>query len=132
MYKTSFNGLKISVEGVYSAYNLSKEELESLKRHFGAGKVNGSGGNYTVYKFARRQVILKLFVHEIWIPIDFDIRKDLLKLYNSDRIFEKDIETLSKKLKEMRIQLHVEYDYKNNFWYIVDYKEFLKLLKELI
>lgn len=132
MYKTSFNGLKVSVEGVYSAYNLSQEELESLKRHFGADKVNGSNGNYTVYKYACRKVILSLFVHEEWIPLDFDIRRDLLKIYKSDRIFEKNIEILSKKLKEMRIQLHVDYDSKNNFWYIVDYNDFLKLLEKLI
>ncbi len=132
MYKTSFNGLKVSVEGVYSAYNLSPEELESLKRRFGADKVNGSNGNYTVYKDAERKVILQLFIHEKWLPINFDIRKDLLKLYNSDRIFEKNIKTLSKKLKDMRLQLHVEYDYRNNLWYIVDYGYFIELLKSLI
>lgn len=131
MYKTSFNGLKVYVEGVYSAYNLSQEELESLKRRFGAENINGSNGNYTVYKHSSRKVILSLFVHERWIPLNFDIRKDLLKLYNSDRIFEKDIKALSKKLKEMRIQLHVDYDYKHG-WQIIDYDNFLELVKTLI
>ena len=132
MYRTSFNGLKVLVEGVYSAYNLSPEELSSLKRYFGADKVNGSNGNYTVYRDAHRRIILELFVHEKWIPINFDIRKDLLRLFNSNRIYTRDIETLSKKLKEMRIQLHVEYDYVNNLWHIVDYDKFLELLKNLI
>lgn len=131
MYKTSFNSLKVSVKGVYSAYNLTADELESLKRHFGI-KVNGSNGNYTVYKDANRKILLELFVHEKWIPLTFDIRGDLLKLFQSDKIFTKDIEKLSKKLKETRVQLYVKYDYSNNLWSIVDYNSFLELLKSLI
>ena len=132
MYKTSFNGLKVSVNGVYSAYNLSQEELYSLKRSFGEGNVNGSNGNYTVFKNAKRKVILTLFIHELWIPICFDIRKDLLELYNSDRLYEQDIKALSKKLKTMRIQIHVEYDNLSSSWHIVDYDKFLALLQNLI
>lgn len=132
MYKTSFNGLKVCVNGVYSAYNLTQDELNSLKRTFGEIKVNGSNGNYTVYKDAKRSVMLQLFVHQIWRPVEFDIRKDLLSIFRSNKIYTKNIEELSKKLKELRIQLHVDYDHINDRWYIVDYNDFLELLKNLI
>ena len=132
MYKTSFNGLEVSVKGVYSAYNLTQTELECLKRTFGEKNVNGSNGNYTVYKDSNRKVILKLFVHDLWIPIVFDIRADLLKLYNSNRIYKDKIEALSDKLKEMRIQIHVDYNHDTQKWYIVDYEDFMELLKGLI
>ena len=131
MYKTSFCGLEVSVKGVYSAYNLTEDELKSLKERFGQN-INGSNGNYTVYAHHDRRVNLILFVHGLWQPLSFNIRKDLLKLYGSDRIYKKDVEELSKKLKERRICLHVEYDYSSNRWDIVDYDSFLDLLKELI
>ena len=129
MFKTSFNGIEKYQKGIYSAYNLTQEELESLKRKFG-NSINGSNGNYTVFRNANRQVLLKLFVHELWIPIVFDIRNDLLNLYGSGRIFKDDIDRLSKRLKEMRIQLHVEYY--DNTWHIIDYSKFLELLKQII
>ena len=129
-YKTSFNGLSISIKGVYSAYNLSQEELESLRRTFGPNCINGSNGNYTVFKDAKRHVFLNLFVHSIWKPISFDIREDLLKLCGSGKIFQKDIDYLSKKLKELRIELHV--DYISGNWFIIDYDKFLELIHELI
>ena len=130
MFKTSFNGLEKFQKGIYSAYNLNQEELESLKRKFGPNSINGSNGNYTVYRDAKRQVILKLFVHDIWLPITFDIRDDLLNLYGSNKIYKDDINRISKKLKEMRIQLHVEYY--DEAWHIIDYDKFLKLLKQII
>lgn len=134
MYKTSFNGLEVVVEGVYSAYNLSEKELQNLKRCFGESKVNGSQGNYTVYKDANRKVLLNLFIHDIWKPISFDIRKDLLQLFNSNKLYKKDIEKISKELKEMRIQLHVDYDPYITGWHIIDtdYDNFLNLLKQII
>ena len=132
MYKTSFNGLEISVKGVYSAYNLTPEELSSLKRLFGESNVNGSGSNYTVYKNHERKVFLKLFIHDIWKPISFDIRNDLLILFNSNRIFKKKIESISKELKNRRICLYVDYDISTNSWFIVKYDEFLNLLSEII
>ncbi len=132
MYKTSFNGLSVSVKGVYSAYNLTQEEFESLARTFGIKNINGANGNYTVFQNAKRKVLLKLFVHDFWVPIAFDIREDLLRLYKSKRIYEDKINDLSKKLKKMRIQLHVEYDSKIKMWKIVDYDEFLKTLEVLI
>ena len=108
IYKTSFNGLEVSVKGVNSAYNLSQEELESLRRTFGIQNVNGSNGNYTVFKDAYRRVLLKLFVHDVWVPITFDIRPELLQLYKSNRLYESDIHDLSKKLKKLRIQIRVK------------------------
>ena len=131
MFKTSFNGLEISVHGVYAAYNLSSGELSSLKRKF-EDKVNGSNGNYVAYKNVERKVLLKLFVHEVWLPITFDIRDELLKLYGSSRIYKKDIEYLSKKLKDMRLQLHVDYSFETKKWVIVDYDGFVSLLAKLI
>ena len=95
MYKTSFNGLSVSVKGVYSAYNLSQNEYESLKRAVGADNINGSNGNYTVFQNAKRQVLLKLYIHDFWTPVAFDIRSDLLKLYKSNRIYEEKIMDLS-------------------------------------
>ena len=130
MYKTSFNGLTISVKGVYSAYNLDQKELESLRRTFGTNSINGSNGNYTVFKDAKRHVYLNLFIHYLWKPISFDIREDLLKLYGSDRLLKKNIDKLSKKLKDMRLELHVEYLSGN--WVIVDYDKFVELLGKLI
>ena len=132
MYKTSFNGLSISVKGVYSAYNLTREEFESLTLAFDTNSINGSSGNYTIFQNAQRKVLLKLFVHELWIPIVFDIRDDLLRLYNSGRIYEDKIVDLSKRLKKMRIQLHVVYNEEMKEWEIVDYKGFLEILKILI
>ena len=132
MYKTSFNGLSISVKGVYSAYNLTREEFESLTRAFDTNCINGSSGNYTIFQNAQRKVLLKLFVHELWIPVVFDIRDDLLRLYNSGRIYEEKIVDLSKRLKKLRIQLHVVYNEDAKEWEIVDYKGFLEILKILI
>lgn len=131
-YKSSFNGLLISVKGVYSAYNLTQDEVESLERTFGANSINGSNGNYTVFKNSQRHVYLNLFIHGLWKPISFDIRNDLLKLYKSHKLYEKDINLLSEKLKEMRIELHVDYDLVKRTWFICDYDKFLKLLADLI
>lgn len=129
--KTSFNGLQMSKEGIYHAYNLSVDEFESLKRHFG-DKVNGSKENCIVCEHADRRIVLNLFVHEVWIPLEFDMRGDLLRLFKSNKIFQKDIKNLSRKLKEMKIQLHVDYDWKTNSWHIVEYDKFLELLSKLI
>ena len=89
-YKTSFNGLESEVRGVYSAYNLTPQEIEDINKRF-YGKINGSGSNYTIYYKSKRCLWLKLFVHEIWIPIKIDIREDFLKLTKSNKVFEKDI-----------------------------------------
>lgn len=132
MYKTSFNGLEIHVEGVYSAYNLTSHEIADLTKTFGARNINGSGGNYTVFKNAVRKVNLKLFVHGLWKPMVFDIRDTLLDLYGSDKIYKKNIEYLSKRLKDMRIQLHVEYCRQTGTWYIQDYEQLVEVLRDLI
>lgn len=131
MYKTSFNGLEKYQHGIYSAYGLNREEFESLQHKFGPTAINGSNGNYTVFRNAKRQVLLKLFVHNLWIPITFNIRNDLLKIYGSNRIYKADIEKISQKLKAMRVEIHVDRDSNGN-WYIVDYDKFLELLKKII
>ena len=133
IHKTSFNGLEISVKGVYSAYNLSQDELESLKRKYGIQNVNGSNGNYTVFKDAYRRVLLKLFVHDVWVPITFDIRPELLMLYKSNRLYESDIHDLSKKLKKLRIQIRVKH-LSTKGWVILDsdYNVLKKTLEALI
>ena len=110
-YKASFNGLESEVRGVYSAYNLTSQEIEYITKRF-YGKVNGSGSSYTIYYKSKRYLWLKLFVHEIWMPIKIDIREDFLKLTKSNKIFEKNVIAISKKLKERRIELHVSYDFK--------------------
>lgn len=133
-FKTSFNGLDVVVTGVYSAYNLSQEEFQTLKRKFGSQNINGSNGNYTVFKNAERKVLLKLFVHEAWTPIVFDIRPDLLRLYKTNKLYKDKILDLSKKLKQMRLQLRVMYNFHQNKWTIMekDYQEFLRILGALI
>jgi len=131
VYKASFNSLKIYEDGVYSAYNLTSNELESLKRRFGS-KVNGSNGNYTAFGEASRRVVLQLFVHGRWQPVKFEIRKDLLKVFNSKKLYKKNIEKLDKKLKDMRLQLDVDYDGHDHRWQIVNYNSFLELLSKLI
>ena len=130
-YKTSFNGLESEVRGVYSAYNLTPQEIEDINKRF-YGKINGSGSNYTIYYKSKCCLWLKLFVHEIWIPIKIDIREDFLKLTKSNKVFEKDIIAISKKLKEQRIELHVSYDFNTNSWILENYDSFLETLKELI
>ena len=129
--KTSFNGLKVSEDCVYIAYNLTSKELESLKRRFG-NRVYSSNGNYMIFQNVNKKIILKLFVHEEWRLVEFDIHKDLLKLFNSEDISEDIVNKLSKKLKEKRLQLNVDYSWKNNTWSISDYNNFLELLKSLI
>ena len=129
--KTSFNGLKVSEDGVYVAYNITPEELECLKRHFG-NRVYGKDGNYIIFENAQRRIVLQLFVHEACSLVEFDIRRDLLKLFNSEEISEDNIKKLSKKLKEKKIQLNVAYSWINNAWSIVDYDNFLELLKGFI
>ncbi len=130
MYKSSFNGLEISVKGVYHVYNLSQEELEIIRRTFGVDSINGSNGNYTIFKNAERHVYLRLFIHDLWKPIQVDIRDDLLVLYKTGRIYKKDIDYLSKRLHDMRLQLHVEYI--SGYWSIVNYHEFIELVAQII
>ena len=132
MYKTSFCSLEIIVEGVYSAYNLTENEIEDLIKTFGKRNINGSGGNYTIFKNADRKVILKLFVHGLWRPMTFDIRQTLLDLYDSDKLYKRNVEYLSKRLKEERIQLHVEYSRQTGVWYISDFDKLIEVLRDLI
>ncbi len=132
MWKTSFNGLKVSVEGVYTAYNLSPEELDSLKLTFEKPKVIDSSGIFTVFKLNNEKVLLQLFVHGPWILIELDIRDDLLRLFKSDKINPKDIESLSKKMIDKRIQIEVDYNWRNNTWFIVDRNKFFNTLSNLI
>lgn len=134
MWKTSFNGLKVVVDGIYSVYNLTFNDLKDLERKFGSENVNGSGGNYTVFRDHDRKVVLSLFVHGIWKPISFDVRKDFLELFESKRIFTKNIEIISKELKERRICLHVDFNPITKTWYIIgeDYEGFLNLVKQII
>lgn len=129
--KTSFNSLKVSEDGVYTAYDLNSEELESLKRYFG-DRVKGSDGNYTIYENVNRRIVLKLFVHEAWKLIEFDIRRDLLDLFNSNEISEDTIKKLSEKLKEKRVQIDVDYSWINNTWSISNHTALLELLKSCI
>ena len=131
VYKTSFNGLEVETLGVYKAYNLTPQEVESLRIRF-HNKINGSGSNYAVYCNAKRYLWLKLFVHDVWIPIKLDIRKDFLAFSKADRIFEKDIRKASKELMEMRLELHVDYDLRTNSWTLVNKEDFLKLLESLL
>ncbi len=130
-YKTSFNGLEIETRGVYSAYNLTPQEIEEIQKRF-YGKVNGSGSNYTIYHNSKRYLWLKLFVHGLWIPIKIDIREDFLKLTKSNKVFERDIIAISKKLKEQRIEFHVIYNHNTKSWFLEDYDSFLETLKKLI
>ena len=129
--KTSFNGLKVSVSGIYKVYNLTQDELESLKRRFGS-KVKEDNAILTVHDNVSKRINLELFVHEMWAPVSFDIYGDLSRILNSSDISEQTIEKLSKQLEEMQIQLQVDYDWGSNFWSIVNYDEFLELLKSLI
>ena len=131
IYKCSFNSLNICVDDVYTAYNLTPNELKDLKRRFGE-KISCNNGIYTVYKFADRKIFLELFVHEKWITVQFDIRNDLSRLFNATEIDKNDIKKLSEKLKENRVQLYVEYNMRMNTWKIVDYDNFLVLLEDLI
>lgn len=133
LYKTSFNGLQIETKGVYSAYNLTPDELECFRRYF-HGNINGSGSNWTSFDTAERHVWLKLLVHNVWIPIRFDIREDLLKITSSKRIYEKDIQMVSERMKNQRLQLRVLYDNSSNKYSICeqDWEKFWNLLKIFI
>lgn len=130
-YRTSFNGLQVEVKGVYSAYNLTSEEIEDIRKRFN-NQINGSNSNYTIYFSAERHVWLKLFVHTVWIPIRFDIRKDLLELTHSDKIYEKDVLRISKELKDMRIELHVSYNAIKNSWILEDREFLIETLKDIL
>lgn len=131
MYKTSFQKLEIEVRGVYSVYNLTPEELKSFNLRF-HGKINGSGSNYTAFENASRKVWLKLFVHGCWLPIKIDIREDLLRLTNSNKIFNETVEKLSKTLKSNRVCIWVDYNIITNTWDFVSKEEFLKELSEIL
>ena len=129
--KTSFNGLKVSEDGVYTAYDLTPEELESLKRHFG-NRMKGSDGNYTICETSYRRVILKLFVHEARRLIEFDIRRDLLDLFNCNQISADTVKKLEEKLMEKRVRIDVDYSWSNNTWSISNHNAFIELLKSCI
>ena len=129
IYRSSFNGLEVEVKGVYSVYNVTDEEFDFLRRRF-HDKINGSNGNYTIYESAARYVWVKLYVHDQWFPIKFDIRGDMLKLLGKQRIYAEQVEDLSKILKSKRLTLKVDYDVHSNTWTFIDKDELLKIIKE--
>ncbi|MGN1270972.1 MAG: hypothetical protein ACI4UX_03215 [Clostridia bacterium] len=131
IYRTSFNGLSVETKGVFKAYNISKEEYEILYRKFN-GQINGSKGNYAIYDNAHRYLWLKLFVHDQWKPIKFDIREDFLKVTGTQKIFEADIKRISKLLADARLAIYVMYDPKSDSYTLMEKDRFLTLLKDLL
>lgn len=87
-FRTSFNGIDCKTVGVYKLYGLTAEEVEILRRK-NNGKINGSGSDYTIYKNAKRYVYIKLYIHDLDLPIVIDIRAKLLHLTNKKRIPKK-------------------------------------------
>lgn len=131
IYRASFNGLSVETKGVFKAYNISKEEYEILYRKFN-GQINGSKGNYAIYDNAHRYLWLKLFVHDQWKPIKFDIREDFLKVTGTQKIFEADIKRISKLLADARLAIYVMYDPKSDSYTLMEKDRFLTLLKDLL
>lgn len=131
IYRASFNGLSVETKGVFKAYNISKEEYEILYRKFN-GQINGSKGNYAIYNNAHRYLWLKLFVHDQWKPIKFDIREDFLKVTGTQKIFEADIKRISKLLTDARLAIYVMYDPKSDSYTLMEKDRFLTLLKDLL
>ena len=131
IYRASFNGLSVETKGVFKAYNISKEEYEILYRKFN-GQINGSKGNYAIYNNAHRYLWLKLFVHDQWKPIKFDIREDFLKVTGTQKIFEADIKRISKLLADARLAIYVMYDPKSDSYTLMEKDRFLTLLKDLL
>ena len=131
IYRTSFNGLSVESRGVYKVYNITSEEYLFLYKKFN-GKINGSNGNYTIYDDAHRYLWLKLFVHNQWKPIKFDIREDFLKVTGTQKIFEADIKRISKLLADARLAIYVMYDPKSDSYTLMEKDRFLTLLKDLL
>lgn len=131
IYRTSFNGLSVESTGVYKVYNITNEEYLVLYKKFN-GKLNGSKGNYTIYNNVQRHLWLKLFVHDLWKPIKFDIRKDFLKATNSQKVYEADIKKISKILNDSRFFLYVDYNPDTNSYTLLDKDSFFKVLAELL
>ena len=130
-YKASFNGLGVEFKGVYKAYNLTPEEIVSIRKHF-CDQISDSKTSYTVSCVVENHLWLTLFIHELWEPIRFDIKKDYLKLTHSDEISKNDIERISASIEKLNISLYVSYNYYNNTWTIKDYDRFLEVLKSLL
>ena len=131
IYRTSFNGLSVEVLGVYKVYNVTNEDFKVLQRRFN-GQINGSKGNYAIYDNAHRYLWLKLFVHDKWQPIQFDIREDFLKATNTQKIYESDIKRISDILSEGRLFVYVDYDPKSNTYTLLDKDNLLFLLSKLL
>ena len=131
IYRTSFNGLSVETKGVYKVYDVTNEDFKVLQRRYN-GQKNGSKGNYAIYDNAHRYLWLKLFVHDKWMPIKFDIREDFLKVTNSQKIYEADIKRISEILTEGRLFLYVDYDSNSGNYTLMEKERFLTLLKELL
>lgn len=131
IYRASFNGLSVETRGVYKVYNITPEEYLLLYKKFNQ-KINGSKGNYTIYDDSHRYLWLKLFVHDLWKPIKFDIREDFLKATNSQKVYEADIKKISKILTEERLFLYVSYDPKKDTYTLQNRDSFLAVLAKLL
>lgn len=131
IYRASFNGLSVETRGVYKVYNITPEEYLLLYQKFNK-KINGSKGNYTIYDDSHRYLWLKLFVHDLWKPIKFDIREDFLKATNSQKVYEADIKKISKILTEERLFLYVSYDPKKDTYTLQNRDSFLAVLAKLL
>ncbi len=131
IYRASFNGLSVETRGVYKVYNITPEEYLLLYKKFNQ-KINGSKGNYTIYDDSHRYLWLKLFVHDLWKPIKFDIREDFLKATNSQKVYEADIKKISKILTEERLFLYVSYDPKKDTYTLQNKDSFLAVLAKLL
>lgn len=130
IYRASFNGLSVETKGVFKVYNISKEDYGFLYRKFN-GQINGSKGNYAIYNNAHRYLWLKLFVHDRWEPIKFDIREAYLRVTGNQKVYEADIEKLSNLLTSARFILHVKYEEKFGYT-LVDEERFLVLIRKLL
>lgn len=131
IYRASFNGLSVETRGVYKVYNITPEEYLLLYQKFNK-KINGSKGNYTIYDDSHRYLWVKLFIHDLWKPIKFDIREEFLKATNSQKVYEADIKKISKILTEERLFLYVSYDPKTNTYTLQNKDSFLAVLAKLL
>lgn len=96
-FRASFNGIDCRTYGVYKLYGLNPLEVEILRRE-NSGFINGSGGDWTIYKNAKRYVYLKLYVHVLRKPILIDIRQELLHLTGKSKISQKLVKGLEQNL----------------------------------
>ena len=114
-----FNNLLV----INGANKTGKSKLLKLLERGFAGEVEGF--------FVNNNRVYKGDFNTIFVG-DYNNFSTDFKLTKSNKVFERDIIAISKKLKEQRIELHVIYNHNTKSWFLEDYDSFLETLKKLI